>query len=86
MSPPGRSSIASRRYFASQLMSRGSDIRLAPPISALYGPYLEFPLTSMAVDVMDQGHPFEQAHATLCGGAESAGVEPHIFAAPLMRG
>ena len=36
--------------------------------------------------LMDQGHHSEQAHATLRGGAASAGVEPHIFAARLMRG
>ena len=36
--------------------------------------------------LMDQGHPPEQAHATLSGGAASAGVEPHIFAARLLRG
>jgi hypothetical protein len=34
MSPPGPSFIAIRRNFASRLMSRGSDFRLAPPISA----------------------------------------------------
>ena len=36
--------------------------------------------------LMDQGHHSEQAHATLRGGAASAGVEPHIFAARFMRG
>jgi hypothetical protein len=34
MPPPGHSFNASRRDFASGLMSRRSDIRLAPPISA----------------------------------------------------
>ena len=36
--------------------------------------------------LMDQRHPPEQAHATLSGGAGPAGVEPHIFAARLLRG
>ena len=36
--------------------------------------------------LMDQGHHSEQAPATLRGGAASAGVEPHIFAARRMRG
>jgi hypothetical protein len=37
MSPPGPLFIASRRYFASPLMSRGSDMRLAPRSRRLAG-------------------------------------------------
>ena len=62
-----------------------ADLPPPSPISGLVG-LDELTMINRAVGILiDQGHHPNQAHAALLGHAATAGVEPHIYAARLLR-
>jgi hypothetical protein len=62
-----------------------SDLPLVVPVSGLTG-VAERTVLNRAVGILvDQGHDIEQAHQVLRRNAAAAHVEPHIYAARMLR-